>query len=72
MAVNLPFTYHGYTFYQTNYNPDDLTWSAMQVVKDPGVPIVYSGFILMMIGLTMVFWLNPRPHAIDHKKGELS
>jgi len=72
IAVNSPFTYHGYTFYQTNYNPDDLTWSALQVVKDPGVPIVYGGFILMMLGLTMVFWLNPRQDTIDHKKGELS
>ena len=64
VAVNAPFTYGGYTFYQLSYDPRDLTWSALQVVKDPSVPIVYGGFILMMIGLSIVFcvgpWLDPR------------
>ena len=51
VMVNAPFSYRGYVFYQANYDPDDLSWSALQVVKDPGVPVVYSGFILMMAGL---------------------
>ena len=59
IAVNSPFSWGGFTFYQTSYNPDDLTWSALQVVRDPGVPVVYAGFILMMAGLTMVFCVGP-------------
>jgi len=59
IAVNAPFSWKGFTFYQTSYNPDDLTWSALQVVRDPGVPIVYTGFILMMAGLTLVFCVGP-------------
>jgi len=59
IAVNSPFSWKGFSFYQTSYNPDDLAWSALQVVRDPGVPIVYAGFILMMAGLTLVFCVGP-------------
>lgn len=68
IAVNSPLSWRGYTFYQASYNPDDLAWSALQVVRDPGVPIVYAGFILLMAGLTLVFCVGPwlghqRPEA---------
>ena len=59
IAVNSPFSWGGFSFYQTSYNPDDLTWSALQVVRDPGIPVVYAGFILMMAGLTLVFCVGP-------------
>jgi len=59
VEVNRPFAYKGYTFYQTGYNPQDLTWTSLQVVRDPGVPVVYAGFALMIVGLFIVFYLNP-------------
>jgi cytochrome c biogenesis protein ResB len=59
VEVNSPFAFKGYTFYQSGYNPDDLSYTALQVVKDPGVPVVYSGFSLMIVGLFIVFYLNP-------------
>jgi len=72
IAVNSPFSWGGFTFYQTSYNPEDLTWSALQVVRDPGVPIVYAGFILMMAGLTMVFCVGPWLGGQRRTTGELS
>ncbi|HVM60986.1 MAG TPA: cytochrome c biogenesis protein ResB [Verrucomicrobiae bacterium] len=59
VEVNRPFSYKGYTFYQSGYNPDDLSYTAFQVVKDPGVPVVYAGFALMIVGLFIVFYLSP-------------
>ena len=59
IAVNTPLSYGGYTFYQSGYNPQDLTWTSLQVVRDPGVMVVYLGFVLIMVGLTMVFWVAP-------------
>ena len=59
VEVNRPFQYRGYTFYQSGYNPDDLSYTSLQVVKDPSVPVVYTGFSLMIIGLFVVFYLNP-------------
>lgn len=59
IEVNRPFKFNGYTFYQTGYNPDDLSWTSLEVVRDPGVPLVYAGFSLMIVGLFIVFYLNP-------------
>jgi cytochrome c biogenesis protein len=59
IEVNSPFTYKGYTFYQAGYNPDDLSYTSLEVVKDPGVKIVYAGFSLLIVGLFVVFYLNP-------------
>ncbi len=59
IEVNRPFSYRGYTFYQSGYDPNDLSYSSLQVVKDPGVPVVYAGFGLMIAGLFIVFYLNP-------------
>ena len=59
VEVNSPFSYEGYTFYQSGYNPEDLSYTSLQVVKDPGVPVVYAGFSLMIVGLFIVFYLGP-------------
>jgi len=59
VEVNRPLRYGGYTFYQSGYNPRDLSYTSFQVVKDPGVPVVYAGFGLMLAGLFVVFYLNP-------------
>ena len=59
VEVNSPFKYKGYTFYQSGYNPNDLSYTSLQVVKDPGVPVVYAGFTLMIVGLAIVFYINP-------------
>jgi cytochrome c biogenesis protein ResB len=59
IEVNAPLSYKGYTFYQSGYNAKDPTWTSLQVVKDPGVPLVYTGFLLMILGLITVFYLYP-------------
>jgi len=50
IEVNAPMNYGGYAFYQSGYNEDDPSWTALRVVRDPSVPVVYLGFILMGIG----------------------
>ena len=70
IAVNSPVTYGGYTFYQLSYNPEDLTWTMLQVVRDPSVPVVYAGFALMMIGLSVVFCVGPYLDDQRRKKSE--
>lgn len=58
IKVNHPFKFQKFTFYQTNYDKDNLNYSGLQVVYDPGVPLVYLGFIALMFGLTMVLFEN--------------
>ncbi|NQT92473.1 MAG: cytochrome c biogenesis protein ResB [Lentisphaerae bacterium] len=59
IEVNSPLSYGGYTFYQSGFNPKDSKWTSLQVVRDPGVPLVYAGFAFMILGLIAVFYLYP-------------
>lgn len=60
LEVNSPLSHKGYTFYQSGYNEQDPTWTSLQVVRDPGVFVVYAGFALTMIGLVMLFYVYPQ------------
>ena len=59
IRVNSPLKYAGYAFFQLNYDTENLSWTGLQAVKDPGVPVVYSGFILLITGLVMRFYITP-------------
>lgn len=59
IRVNEPLHFGGYTFFQSSYDNQDLSWSGLQVVNDPGVPVIYLGFILLIVGLVMIFYINP-------------
>lgn len=55
IRVNSPFKYKGYTLYQASYDPDQPQWTVLEVVKDPGVPLVFIGFIFLNLGLLITF-----------------
>ncbi len=59
IEVNDPLSYKGYRIYQSGYNPQDPRWTSLLVVRDPGVPLVYAGFALMIAGLVVVFYVYP-------------
>lgn len=60
LIVNAPVTHKGYTFYQSGYDERDPSFTSLQVVKDPGVLVVYLGFVLTIAGLVMLFFLYPQ------------
>lgn len=51
IEVNKPLVYKGYKFYQYSFDPENLKWTTLQVKTDPGVPIVYGGYIVLIIGI---------------------
>ncbi len=59
IRVNDPLVFGGYAFFQSSYDTQGLNWSGLQVVKDPGVPVVYAGFGLLILGLMIIFYINP-------------
>lgn len=63
IEVNAPMAYKRHNFYQSNYRAEDLDWTGLQVVRDPGVPVVYIGFVLLIVGLFAVFYLHGRNGA---------
>lgn len=56
IEVNDPLIYKGWTIYQADYNPDDLAWSGLYIKKDPGIGIVYTGFILLIAGIACILF----------------
>lgn len=60
VAVNEPFTTDGWTFYQVNFDPNDHSYSGLEVVRDPGVPLVFLGFLLSGLGVLYATLVEPR------------
>jgi len=58
IRVNYPLRFEGYAFFQSTYDQDHLSWTGLQVVKDPGVPLVYAGFLLLILGLIKRFYIK--------------
>jgi cytochrome c-type biogenesis protein CcsB len=60
--MNNPYTYRGYTFFQSSYQQDrDPQTGAIRreasifsVARDPGQPIVFTGYVLLVVGMMIV------------------
>ncbi len=59
IEVNDPLSYGGLDFYQANYDPNNPKFSGIQISSHPGIPIVYSGFIILCIGIVFIFYIKP-------------
>lgn len=59
IKVNDPLKYKGYVIYQSSYDPEAGNYSGLQIVKDPGIPIVYSGFGALCFGVIFIFYIKP-------------
>ncbi len=56
--VNEPFSFGGYTFYQANFDPKNLRYSGIDVVRDPGLWLVILGLVTMLFGVLQIFYLR--------------
>lgn len=52
--VNSPLRYAGWSLYQSGYDPENAKTSILEVSRDPGVPVVYTGFGILMLGLAAI------------------
>lgn len=61
ISMNDPLDYGGYTFYQASYQlrEGEPPISVFSVNYDPGRPIKYLGSLTMVLGIILMFWLNP-------------
>ncbi|MBM4053557.1 MAG: cytochrome c biogenesis protein ResB [Planctomycetes bacterium] len=59
IKVNDPLKYDGYAIYQSSYDAEKLSYSGLQIVKDPGIPVVYSGFGALCFGVVFIFYVKP-------------
>ncbi len=55
ISMNHPAEFGGYTFYQSSYRLDgDRAISYLSVARDPGKPIVFTGYIGTILGMLVV------------------
>lgn len=63
IQVNKPFEVEGWKVYQLNYDIERGRWSeisVLELVRDPWLPVVYTGIIMMLLGAVCMFVLAQR------------
>ncbi|KHE93389.1 MAG: cytochrome c biogenesis protein ResB [Candidatus Scalindua rubra] len=59
IEVNDALKYKGFVFYQSSYDPEGERYTGLQVTKNPGLIVVYTGFILLCLGIVFIFYVKP-------------
>jgi len=58
ISMNNPLRYRGFSFYQSSYIPGSPEVTVLSVRSDPGTPLVYAGFITVILGVIAMFILR--------------
>jgi hypothetical protein len=60
ISMNKPLKHRGYRLFQASYaRQGGREASVFSVSYDPGVTVVYTGFIIFIVGLVVIFYLKP-------------
>jgi hypothetical protein len=62
ILMNEPMDHNGYRVFQSSYLDEpkgDPKISIFSIAKDPGIPIIYFGSIILCVGIAMMFWAKP-------------
>ena len=54
-SVNHPGRYKGYKMYQTSFDRAEEADSMITIVRDPWMPLVYVGMIMLLAGILLIF-----------------
>lgn len=69
IEVNKPISVNGWKLYQLGYNNKEGKWSSystIELVKDPWLPVVYSGIALLLLGSLTMFWNANKQNRKNH------
>ena len=61
ISMNNPLRYRGFSFYQSSYIPGPTETTVLSVRNDPGTPLVYAGFLIVIVGVVAMFLLRETP-----------
>ncbi len=56
IEVNYPLVHNGYALFQSDYRPEDPTFSGFQVGRDPGLVLVYIGLLMLSAGVLLALY----------------
>lgn len=60
IRMNTPLKYRGYTFFQSSYIAGPTETTVLSVRNDPGTPLVYAGFLVVIAGVVTLFLRKPK------------
>jgi hypothetical protein len=63
IEVNKPYEIYGWKIYQLSYNTDLGRWSdysVFELVRDPWLPVVYIGMMMVLAGSLYLFWIGKK------------
>jgi len=63
IEVNKPYKIMGWNLYQLGYNEQMGKWSdisVIELVRDPWLPVVYTGVFMLIAGAAFMFWQGKR------------
>jgi cytochrome c biogenesis protein ResB len=55
VRMNQPLRYRGFSFFQSSYIPGAHEATVLAVRNDPGTPLVYAGFLIILGGMVALF-----------------
>jgi cytochrome c biogenesis protein ResB len=64
ISMNNPLKYRGYSLFQSSYVPGDPETTILSVRNDPGTPLVYAGFLIVIAGVVSLFVLRAKATSI--------
>ena len=59
ISMNNPLKVRGYKIFQSSFQRGERETSIFSVARDPGVPVVYTGCLILVLGLILIFFLKP-------------
>ncbi len=68
IEVNHPLHYGGYHFYQHSYDSDEGKYTVLLVTSDSGLYCVYTGYLMLCLGVIWHFWLRHIVNRLKTKK----
>ena len=60
IRMNNPLKYRGYSLFQSSFVPGAAETTILSVRKDPGTPLVYAGFLIVLSGVVLLFTSRAR------------
>ncbi len=63
IKVNEPMLFGGYRFYQSDYDPNNPSYSGIGISREPGLYVIYFGFTVLVLGCFLLFYGRPAKPA---------
>ena len=61
ISMNHPLRYRGYSLFQSSYIDGEPQTTVLSVRNDPGCPLVYAGFLIVIAGVVTMFIQHSKP-----------